>query len=62
MIVIIRIISGTNSDTTSEFYERSFTVTVVDEVYGQLKIRFTGGTSIVLGGSLHYSKYNYLFS
>ena len=56
MIVIIRIISGTNSDTTSEFYERSFTITVVDEVYGQLKIRFTGGASIVLGGSLHYSK------
>ena len=35
------------SDTTSEFYKRSFTIAVVDEVYGQLKRRFTGDNSIV---------------
>ena len=38
------------SDTTSEFYKRSFTVAVVDEVYGQLKRRFTGDNSIVFEG------------
>ena len=35
------------SDTTSEFYKRSFNITVVDEVYDQLKRRFTGDNSIV---------------
>ena len=35
------------SDTTSGFYKRSFTIAVVDEVYGQLKRRFTGDNSIV---------------
>ena len=35
------------SDTTSEFYKSSFTIEVVDEVYGQLKRRFTGDNSIV---------------
>ena len=38
------------SDTTSEFYKRSFTIAVVDEVYGQLQRRFTGGNSIVYDG------------
>ena len=38
------------SDTTSEFYKRSFTIAVVDEVYGQLKRRFTGDNSIVFEG------------
>ena len=37
------------SDTTSEFYKRSFTIAAVDEVYRQLKRRFTGDNSIVLG-------------
>ena len=37
------------SDTTSEFYKRSFTIAAVDEVYHQLKRRFTGDNSIVLG-------------
>ena len=40
------------SDTTSEFCERSLTIAVVEEVYGQLKRRFTGGNSIVFEG--HY--------
>ena len=35
------------SGTTSEFSERSLTTAVVDEVYGQLKRRFTGGNSTV---------------
>ena len=38
------------SDTTSEFYNRSFTITVVDEIYGQLKRRFTGDNSVVFEG------------
>ena len=38
------------SDTTSEFYKRSFTIAVVDEVCGQLKKRFTGDDSIVFQG------------
>ena len=38
------------SDTTSEFYKRSFTIAVVDEVYGQLMKRFTGDNSIVFKG------------
>ena len=37
-----------SSDTTSDFYKRSFTIAVVDEVYGQLKRHFTGDNSIVL--------------
>ena len=38
------------SHTTSEFYKSSFTIAVVDEVYGQLKGRFTGDNSIVFEG------------
>ena len=38
------------SDTTSEFYKRSFALAVVDEVYGQLKTRFTGDNSIMFEG------------
>ena len=38
------------SDTTSEFYKRLFIIAVVDEVYGQLKKRFTGDNSIVFEG------------
>ena len=38
------------SDTTSEFYERTFTIAVVDEVYGQLKRCFTGDNSVVFEG------------
>ena len=38
------------SDTTSEFYERSFTIAVVDEVCGQVKRRFTGDNSMVFEG------------
>ena len=34
-----------SSGTTSEFSKRSFTITVVDEVYGQLKRCFTGDNS-----------------
>ena len=30
--------------TTSEFYKRSFTIAVVDEVYGQLRVRPLGRT------------------
>ena len=30
------------SDTTSEFHKRLFIIAVADEVYGQLKRRFTG--------------------
>ena len=38
------------SDTISEFYKRSFAITVVDEVYGQLKRGFTGDNYIVFKG------------
>ena len=38
------------SDTTSESYKMSFTIAVVDEVYGQLNRRFTGDNSIVFEG------------
>ena len=38
------------SDTTSEFYKRSFNIAVVDQVYGQLKRRFTGDNYIVFEG------------
>ena len=38
------------SDTTSEFYKRSFNIAVVDLVYGQLKRRFTGDNYIVFEG------------
>ena len=38
------------SDATSKFYKRSFTITIVDEVYRQLKRRFTGDNCIVLEG------------
>ena len=38
------------SNTTSEFYNRSFTIALIDEVYGQLKRRFTGDKSIVFEG------------
>ena len=38
------------SDTTSEFYKRSFTIAVFDEVWGQLERRFTGNNSIMFEG------------
>ena len=38
------------SDTTSEFYEWSFAITVVDEVYDQLKRRFNGDKYIMFEG------------
>ena len=38
------------SGTTSEFYKKSFTIPVVDEVYGQLKRHFSEDYSIVFEG------------
>ena len=38
------------SDTTSEFYKKSFIIAVVDEEYGQLKRRFIGDNSLVFEG------------
>ena len=37
-------------DTVSQFYKMSFTISVVDEVYGQLKRRFTEDNNIVFEG------------
>ena len=38
------------SDTISDFYKRSFTIPLLEEVYGQLKRRFEGNNLKVFNG------------